>query len=352
MSTLSIVRLPILPLSLVTSNPGVTRSTRNPLTLSTLVYINTLMTQDVLDDPTQTPMARPEPVPAPPATGIDYLGLLAERHAAELDHNTPRTRFADLVGQAAVDHLHRRIRRRRSSRWVAPRSGQGPSAVAVLGPQHRHRGLDHHPRRRCWGTRRRPQPDHGVGVPRRARPADGHRGPTRMGTAPPIDAPTQRPHPNNQALRSLAVAAIGAGPDRLLQDLNYFGFVFGPLVVRDLRILTQPLGGTVLHYRQQGLEIDVIVELTGGRWRRSRSSRSSRRRRGEPAALGVMTATRYGYKRATESRSSRSARVTPDPSRHRADRHWNTIAALAHPTRPCHTETASRTTPRRTDACA
>lgn len=43
------------------------------------------------------PMARPEPVPAPPVTGIDYLGLLAQRHAAELDHNTPRTRFADLI---------------------------------------------------------------------------------------------------------------------------------------------------------------------------------------------------------------------------------------------------------------
>lgn len=30
------------------------------------------------------PMARPEAVPPPPSTGIDYLGLLAERHAADL----------------------------------------------------------------------------------------------------------------------------------------------------------------------------------------------------------------------------------------------------------------------------
>ncbi len=49
------------------------------------------------------PMARPEPVPPPPATGIDYLGLLARRHAAELDHNTPRTRFADLIDTTDAD---------------------------------------------------------------------------------------------------------------------------------------------------------------------------------------------------------------------------------------------------------
>ena len=43
------------------------------------------------------PMARPETVSAPPSTGIDYLGLLAERHAAGLAESAPPTRFADLV---------------------------------------------------------------------------------------------------------------------------------------------------------------------------------------------------------------------------------------------------------------
>lgn len=115
---------------------------------------------------------------------------------------------------------------------------------------------------------------------------------------------------------SLAVAAIGAGPQRLMQDLNYFGFVFESLVVRDLRILSQPLGGRVLHYRDnKGLEVDAIVELSDGRWAAfeiklgahavDQGAASLLRfrdvvdaeRRGEPAALGVITATGYGYQR-------------------------------------------------------
>ena len=41
------------------------------------------------------PMARPDPAPAPAATGIDYLALLADRHAAEL---TERSRPIDYSG--------------------------------------------------------------------------------------------------------------------------------------------------------------------------------------------------------------------------------------------------------------
>lgn len=43
------------------------------------------------------PKARPETVAVPPTTGIDYLTLLADRHAAELATSSPATRFADLV---------------------------------------------------------------------------------------------------------------------------------------------------------------------------------------------------------------------------------------------------------------
>ncbi|MGH9262606.1 MAG: Mu transposase C-terminal domain-containing protein, partial [Acidimicrobiales bacterium] len=43
------------------------------------------------------PMARPEATPAPPSTGIDYLGLLADRHAAELDELAPPTRYSGLA---------------------------------------------------------------------------------------------------------------------------------------------------------------------------------------------------------------------------------------------------------------
>jgi putative transposase len=43
------------------------------------------------------PMARPDTVPVPPTTGIDYLVLLAGRHAAELAEQTPPTRDSDLT---------------------------------------------------------------------------------------------------------------------------------------------------------------------------------------------------------------------------------------------------------------
>ena len=46
---------------------------------------------------THHPMARPDTVPVPPATGIDYLGLLADRRAAELAEQTPLTRFSNLT---------------------------------------------------------------------------------------------------------------------------------------------------------------------------------------------------------------------------------------------------------------
>ncbi len=44
------------------------------------------------------PMARPEAVPPPPITGIDYLGLLADRHAAALAERSPAIDYSGLTG--------------------------------------------------------------------------------------------------------------------------------------------------------------------------------------------------------------------------------------------------------------
>jgi putative transposase len=49
------------------------------------------------------PRARPDTMPAPPATGIDYLALLADRHAAELADHNPPTRYSDLVEDTDPD---------------------------------------------------------------------------------------------------------------------------------------------------------------------------------------------------------------------------------------------------------
>lgn len=66
---------------------------------------------------------------------------------------------------------------------------------------------------------------------------------------------------------SLAVAAMRATPDRLLRDLNLFGFLFESLVIRDLRVYAQASDALVLQYRDNtGLEVDAIVEAADGRW--------------------------------------------------------------------------------------
>jgi predicted AAA+ superfamily ATPase len=66
---------------------------------------------------------------------------------------------------------------------------------------------------------------------------------------------------------SLAVAALRATPERLLDDLELLGFLFKSLVVRDLRIYAQAADAHVLHYRDDGgLEVDAIVEAGDGRW--------------------------------------------------------------------------------------
>lgn len=66
---------------------------------------------------------------------------------------------------------------------------------------------------------------------------------------------------------SLAVAAIGASPQRILEDFNYFGFLFESLCVRDLRVYTEPLRGTIRHYHDNSdLEADIIITLDDGRW--------------------------------------------------------------------------------------
>lgn len=64
---------------------------------------------------------------------------------------------------------------------------------------------------------------------------------------------------------SIATAALGIGPEDLLNDLNTMGFLFENLCVRDLRIYTDYLGGTVYHYRDKNnLECDAVIHLRNG----------------------------------------------------------------------------------------
>ncbi|MDL2305987.1 DUF4143 domain-containing protein [Bacteroides sp. OttesenSCG-928-D19] len=64
---------------------------------------------------------------------------------------------------------------------------------------------------------------------------------------------------------SIATAALGLGPDDLMNDLETFGLLFETLCVRDLRVFSQTLDGEVFHYRDKtGLECDAVVHLRNG----------------------------------------------------------------------------------------
>ncbi|MDO4512060.1 MAG: DUF4143 domain-containing protein [Bacteroidales bacterium] len=64
---------------------------------------------------------------------------------------------------------------------------------------------------------------------------------------------------------SIATAALGLGPDDLLNDLNTFGLLFETLCIRDLRVYADALNGTVYHYRDKtNLECDAVVHLENG----------------------------------------------------------------------------------------
>ncbi|MBR6200734.1 MAG: ATP-binding protein [Spirochaetales bacterium] len=64
---------------------------------------------------------------------------------------------------------------------------------------------------------------------------------------------------------SIAAAALGLGPDDLLNDLETMGLLFENLVVRDLRVYAEAIDGKVYHYRDKNnLECDAVVHLRNG----------------------------------------------------------------------------------------
>lgn len=123
---------------------------------------------------------------------------------------------------------------------------------------------------------------------------------------------------------SLAVAALRATPERLLEDLNLLGFLFESLVIRDLRVYAQASDAQVLRYQDNtGLEVDAVVETADGRWAafeiklgaaaveegagslRRFAERVDMKKSGRPQLLGVITGTGLAYRR-PDGRWSRS----------------------------------------------
>lgn len=66
---------------------------------------------------------------------------------------------------------------------------------------------------------------------------------------------------------SIATAALGLGPNDLINDLNTFGLILETLCVRDLRVYAEALSGSVYHFRDRnGLECDAVIHLKNGKY--------------------------------------------------------------------------------------
>ena len=112
---------------------------------------------------------------------------------------------------------------------------------------------------------------------------------------------------------SLAVAALGITPARLVSDLEFLGLLFESLAIRDLRVYAQAADAQVFHYREKdGFEVDAVVEAADGRWAafeiklgerwveagaknlRKLAARLEGSDHGRPAMLGVIVPSGYG----------------------------------------------------------
>ena len=115
---------------------------------------------------------------------------------------------------------------------------------------------------------------------------------------------------------SLAVAALGATPSRLLADLNFLGLLFESMVYRDLSVYSRVCDANVYHYRDNtDLEVDALVQNRQGDWCAFEvklgagqvdaaaasllkfRERVDRPAAGEPQMLGVIVSSGYGYVR-------------------------------------------------------
>ena len=107
-----------------------------------------------------------------------------------------------------------------------------------------------------------------------------------------------------------------ANADSIMDDFNYFGFLFESLVTRDLRVYAQALDGEIFHYRDKdNLEADLVIRLNDDRWAAVEVKLGSKEiedgakqlielrnkvdtsKVGEPSFLMVVTGGQFAYRR-------------------------------------------------------
>ena len=115
---------------------------------------------------------------------------------------------------------------------------------------------------------------------------------------------------------SIATAVLRANADSILDDFNYFGFLFESLVARDLRVYAQAVDGEIFHYRDKdNLEADLVIRLNDDRWAAVEVKLGSKEiedgakhlielrnkvdtsKVGEPSFLMVVTGGQFAYRR-------------------------------------------------------
>lgn len=115
---------------------------------------------------------------------------------------------------------------------------------------------------------------------------------------------------------SIATAVLRANVDSILDNFNYFGFLFESLVARDLRVYAQAVDGEIFHYRDKdNLEADLVIRLNDDRWAAVEVKLGSKEiedgakhlielrnkvdtsKVGEPSFLMVVTGGQFAYRR-------------------------------------------------------
>lgn len=66
---------------------------------------------------------------------------------------------------------------------------------------------------------------------------------------------------------SIAIAALGLNNEYFYKDLDLFSHVFENMVIRDLLVYAESVGGNIKHYRDDfGMEADAVFSLSDGRY--------------------------------------------------------------------------------------
>lgn len=115
---------------------------------------------------------------------------------------------------------------------------------------------------------------------------------------------------------SLAIATLNLKREDLIKDLNFTGFIFENLCMRDLKIYTDAIDARLSYYRDKNdFEVDCILETSEGKWGAIEiklgageiptavenltkfKEKVDTDKYGEPAFLMVLTGADYSYKR-------------------------------------------------------